>query len=621
MTPSHLNVFDYVVVVTYMVMVLGVGFYVARFNKKTSDYFKGGGHVPWVLSMLSLFVSGFSAFMFVGAAGFTYKNGGAAVILFSLAFPAYMLGYLVYGKRWRRTRIDTPLAFISRRYSPGTTYFYTALAVIPNVVVLGTMVYTLVIFISIALGFNALDFTLFGAEVTGFQLTLIVTGIVMVIYTMLGGLWAVMVTDALQFVVLFLISLIMLPVVFYVLGDGSIFGGVSRLTAEVPAGYFDPGLTDRPQLFWLAYGINILLGYNVNWHIAQRYYSVPDERDTKKIAIWCGVLSLVLPMLWILPVMASRVLFPDLNSMWPELAEPSEAAFVTLALSVLPHGLIGIMVAAIFAATMSSVDTMLNWMAAVITKDVFAPITKRIRGSEPSERSQLLVGKLSVAAMGVVSIVVALQMNQFGGSFDTYLRALSLYGPSMFMPVFLGLVFTKTPWWSGMASLGGGVVAVVAANVLVNIDQGLDAASFGDLFEGVTIVVAGIDMTRYEINVLVGVLASTIIFFLSALANKRVGPFRKRIESLEADLSTPAVDESGVMDLRGLIAFRMAAWLSVGFGVMLFVMFAIKPAASRAGLNVVGGLLAILIGCAVLVWIKKSKMTANGEAVGAESAT
>ncbi len=119
----HLNGLDYVVVAVYMVMVIGVGLYVARFNKKTTDYFKGGGHIPWPLSAISLFVSGFSAFMFVGAAGYTYRNGGAAFILFTLAFPAYFLGYFVYGRLWRRSRIGTPMEFLTRLYSPSTTYF------------------------------------------------------------------------------------------------------------------------------------------------------------------------------------------------------------------------------------------------------------------------------------------------------------------------------------------------------------------------------------------------------------------------------------------------------------------------------------------------------------------
>ncbi|MFP4541670.1 MAG: sodium transporter, partial [Opitutales bacterium] len=93
---SYLNSLDYAVLGLYMLAVVVVGFVVARFNRSTGDYFKGGGHIPWKLSMLSLFISGFSAFMFVGAAGIAYGNGGGAILLFSFALPAYLLGAWIF---------------------------------------------------------------------------------------------------------------------------------------------------------------------------------------------------------------------------------------------------------------------------------------------------------------------------------------------------------------------------------------------------------------------------------------------------------------------------------------------------------------------------------------------
>jgi len=599
----HLNGLDYLVVAVYMVMVVGVGWYVARFNTKTSDYFKGGGHIPWRLSAISLFVSGFSAFMFVGAAGYTYRNGGAALILFSMAFPAYFLGYFVYGRLWRRTRIDTPMEFLTRRFSPSTTYFYTVLAVIPNVLTLGVWIYTLCIFLSTALGFGRTAFDLGVVTVNGFQLTLLVTGLVMTIYTMLGGLWAVMVTDALQFLILFLITLIVLPVAYFFLGDGHPLAGVSRLLHDAPEGYFSVSVEGQPTLFWVAYFINTLLGYNVNWHIAQRYYSVPDERDTPKMAVWCAVFSLVLPLMWITPVMASRVLFPDLASMWPDLAAPSEAAFVTLAMTVLPHGLLGVMVAAILAATMSSADTVFNWLAAVLTKDVYVPVYHRLRGQEPTDRAQLAVGKGSVAVMGLIAIAVALTMERYGGAFDVYLRVLSAFNPAMFVPVFLGLLFTRTPWWSGMAAYGAGVLAVLATNVAANLSQGLPVGSLDLLLERLDLVVLGVELTRYELNTFVGLAASGGCFFASALVHRRAGAFAERIERLEHDLRTPAYATDDTVDLLGLRAYRLAGGLSVLIGLLLCLL----PLAGSggAGLNLAAGLLAMLLGAGVIGWTRR----------------
>lgn len=601
----HLNALDYLIVVVYMILIAGVGLYVVRYNKRTADYFKGGGHIPWGLSAISLFVSGFSAFMFVGAAGFTYTNGAAALILFSLSFPAYILGYVLYGRLWRRTRIDTPMAFLTRRYSPGTTYFYTLLSVVPNVLVLGILIYSLCIFVSTALGFNQLAFNLGFVTINGFQLTLLITGLVLVFYTLLGGLWAVMVTDALQFLILFLVTLVMLPVAYIYLGDGNLTAGVSRLVESAPDGYFSLSLDDRPGLFWVAYFINIILGYNVNWHIAQRYYSVPDERDTKKMAAWCAGLGIALPLMWILPVMASRVLFPELESMWPELTEPSEAAFVTLALTVLPHGLIGFMVAAMFAATMSSADTTFNWMAAVLTKDVFVPVHRWLRGVVPSERLQLAIGKGSVAALGIIAIGVALSMEQFGGAFDVYLKVNSLYSPPMFIPVLLGLVITRTPWWSGMVAFGFGVVCIIMVSLLANLMQGLPVDSFGALFEDIEVNVLGMAMTRYELNTLVGVVASTACFFGSMPFTRRTGAFAERIMSLENDLQTPAYATGETLDLRGIQTYRLVGRLSVVIGGILLLMAFPTWQDGSASLNVIAGLLAIGLGVLIIWWIQR----------------
>lgn len=584
-----------------MVMVAVVGVYVSRFNERTSDYFKGGERIPWRLSMLSLFVSGFSAFMFVGASGYAYRNGGAALVLFSTAFPAYLLGWALYGPLWRRTRIDTPMQFLHRRYSPGTTYFYTLLSVVPNVLMLGISIYTLCIFIASALGFGDRVFALGGIELEGFQLILVVTGAVIAFYTLVGGLWAVIVTDALQFLILFLVTLIILPAAYVFLGDGSLVGGVARLVREAPEGYFGLSVEGQTPLFWTAYLVNIVLGYNVNWHIAQRYYSVPDERDTRKMALWCAGFSLVLPLMWIAPVMAARVLFPDLSAMWPGLAEPTEAAFVTLAMAILPHGMLGVMVAAMFAATMSSADTTFNWLAAVLTKDVYVPLGRMLAGEEPSERRQLLVGKLSVAVMGLLAVWIALSMERFGGAFDVYLRASSLYGPPMFIPVLFGLVYTRTPWWSGMAAFGVGVLAIVAAGYAANRALGLPVGALDVLFGNIQLTVLGLELGRYELNTLVGAGASTACFFASALVNRRAGAFAERIASLERDLRTPARAGGERLDLRALQAYRLAGWLSVGIGGVLWLFAAAGSGERGALLNLLAGTLALGLGGGVIV--------------------
>ena len=541
--------------------------------------------------------------MFVGAAGFTYRNGSAAILLFGMAAPAYILGYFVYGRLWRRTRIDTPLEFLSRRFSAGTTYFYTILSVVPNVLILGIYIYTLCVFIATAFGFHTAIVDVGFVTLSGIQACMLLTGIVLVVYTLLGGLWAVMVTDALQFIILLIASLIIVPVAYLYLGDGNIGDGIRRLTLEAPDGFLGFKLQDRPTLFWVAYLLNTVLGYNVNWHIAQRYYSVPDERDTRKMALLCAGLSLVLPLFWIVPVMATRVLYPDLQGMWPELSEPTEAAFVTLALDILPHGMLGIIVAAMFAATMSSADTLLNWLSAVITRDAYVPLHHRITKKTPSELIQLRVGRLSVAFMGVLAILIAFNMEKLGGVFDIHTKASSLYSAPMFIPVLLGLVITRTPWWSGMVSFGVGVIAIIGVSLAANVSQGLPANSFNALFLDINLTLVGLEFTRYELQMLVGASASTLCFLGSMAFNRRTSPYRDRIESLERDLASPAHKEAnGPLDLNGVRAYRITARLTLVIGGMLLLM--VLPTSGEEGwqMNAIAAILAIGAGI-LIIWL------------------
>ena len=613
---QSLNALDYVVVAIYMAVVLGVGVYLGKFNQRTDDYFKGGGHVPWGMSGLSLFISGFSAFMFVGAAGFTYRNGAAALLLFPLAGVCYVLGYFVYGRLWRRSRIDTPMEFLTRRYSASTTYAYTLLSVVPNVLLLGVYIYTLCIFVAAALGFTGNTYDLGFVTLGGFQLAIVLTGVVMVTYTALGGLWAVLVTDTIQVLMLVLISFIVLPVAYATLGGGNPVEGVGRLIREAPEGFFSLSIDGESWTFYVAYFVNIVLGYNVAWHIGQRYYSVADERDTKKMAALCAGFGVAFPLLWVVPVMATVVMFPDIASMWPDLTEPSEAAFVSLALATLPHGMLGVMVAAIFAATMSSADTTFNWLGAVLTKDVFVPVSERVNGRTPSERVQLLVGKGTVLTIGLLAIAVALAVEKYGGAFDVYLKLNSLYNAPMFVPVLLGLVWTRTPWWSGLASFLAGTAAVVATSYAVNVSQGLPTGSFDLLFQDARVTLAGVEMGRYELNTFSGFTVASAVFGLTALLGRGEGAAADRIAALARDLATPAYAAPGTaVNLRGLEAYQIAGRVGIGIGVVL-VVAAVVAGTDRAWLNVAAAALALAFGLAIEWGVRRARARLAAPALG-----
>ncbi len=581
---NTINSFDYLLIALYFAILIWVGVYSARRSRSTEDYFRAGGKVPWVMAGFSNWVSGFSAFMFVAAAGYTYLNGVGVLIIFTSAFWAYLLGYWFFAPKWRRARIHTPLHFLTRRYSASTTYYYSLISVIPQIVGIGQGLYILCIFVSTALGFSEQNFTFAGFVLTGLQLSILGVGFVMVSYTVIGGLWAAVLSDAVQSVIIVTMTIIMFVVSFVYLGEGGgFFAGLDRLVREAPPGYL--GVTGELANPWFigAYFVNIFLGYNVAWALVQRYHSVPDERDAKKMAILCAFLSMVGPTLWILPVMGSRIIFPDINSLWPSLAVPAEASFVSLALLLLPHGMIGFVVSAILSATLGQANDAFNWLSATLTRDVYAPMVKRWSKHEPSDRNQLSFARMSMLAIGVLGTMVALYIPKFGGAFSFALEFYSLTA-AFSMPVFLGMVYTRTPWWSGLASC------------LAAIGVGIALMAFGVWNE-----------QPFVRNMFSESLAASLVFFGSALFFRKDDPRNSEILAFEEDLKKPVLVDRRIFDPSGLHVYRMLGQVTIVLGAVLSVcaLFPGSPIAPAA-INGIAGAILAAIG-AVLVYASRDR--------------
>jgi Na+/proline symporter len=191
-------------------------------------------------------------------------------------------------------------------------------------------------------------------------------------------------------------------------------------------------------------------GYNTA-AMAQRYFSVDDERSARKVALLCFSLFFVGAFIWFIPPLAMRVAHPDLNALWPGLANPQESSYALAAVTLLPNGLIGIMLAAMLSATMSSVSGLLNLHSAIISRDIFPTLFPGRAG----DAEKLAVGWASTFGVGATMIALAMTMAAQGQSVFqvmlTFNTVMSLaYGP----PALLGLVVKRTPRWSGFVSFG-----------------------------------------------------------------------------------------------------------------------------------------------------------------------
>lgn len=585
---NTVNTTDYGLILLYFAILIWVGVYSSRKNKNTEDYFRGGGKIPWVLAGLSNWVSGFSAFMFVAAAGYAYQSGAGTILIFTSAFWAYLVGYAYFAARWRRARIHTPLEFLTRRFSHSTTYYYSVTAIVPQIVNIGQGLYILCIFVATALGFSERSFVLLGLELSGLQVSVLAVGTVMVIYTVIGGLWAAVLSDAVQSLIITTMTFLVFIVSFLYLGqDAGFIGGFHRLVREAPEGFFGLSGDLADPLFLLAYFLNILMGYNVGWALVQRYHSVPDETDARKMALLCAVLSIVGPLLWILPVMGARVIFPDIALLWPSLAVPAEASYVSLALLLLPHGLIGFVVSAILSATLGQANDSFNWLAATLTRDVYVPLRKRLRGEEPTERSQMRLARGTMLVVGVLGIFVALYIPRFGGAFSFALQFYSLTA-AFSMPVILGMVYTKTPWWSGIASCTAAV------------GTGIVMMSF-DIW----------DVQPMVRNMISESIAASVVFFGSALWWREGDPRNVGILQFASDLKKPVLAQDRTVDREGLRVYGLLGTIAIVLGLVL-VGCTLLPSSPLAPpvINAIAGVVLIVVGL-VLKYIARDTKEVN----------
>jgi solute:Na+ symporter, SSS family len=440
------NAVDYSVIACYAVLMAIVGVYVMKFNRGAAEYFKGGNRIPWLVAGLSAFMAGFSAWTFTGAAGVAYRAGVAVIALYLGNALSFLLGYFVFATRWRRSRITTVMEYLSARFNQTTRQTFSWTTVIVQLCMSSSILYGLSLFVSSACGFPVL-WTVIGG------------GAVIMFYCVLGGLWAVVVTDFLQAAILMPFCFVLvITALTRVGGIGGFFHSLPPQMKTIPV------VGEFGWIYVLSWTVMVSFGYNTN-AMAQRYFSVDNERSAKRIALLCSGLFLVGAFLWFIPPMAMRIVYPDLHTVWPGRANVAEAAYAVASLTLLPHGLVGIMLAAMFSSTMANLSATFNLKSAILTKDIYQTLFRK----DASDRELLIVGWIPTFLVAAFTISVAGIMASRGESVFsvmlTFNTLISLaYGP----PALLGLVIRRSPPWSGFISFILGLILGILGAYVFN---------------------------------------------------------------------------------------------------------------------------------------------------------
>ena len=407
-----MNILDYITIILFSIGVLITGVSFSKTGKDMKSFFSGGGNVPWGMSGLSLFMGFFSAGTFVVWGSIAYSYGMVSIIIqLTMAVAGYAVGTWI-APRWHRTHSLTAAEYITGRLGVKTQKTYTYIFLAVSVFTTGSFLYPVAKIVEVT---------------TGIPLTtaIFALGAFSMVYVALGGLRGVVVTDVLQFVILFAAVVIAVPLAF------DKIGGVGTFFEKVPEGFFELFEGEYTPGFVIAFAIYNMFFLGGNWAYVQRYTSVKTERDSRKTGWLFGVLYTISPILWMLIPMIYRVYNPSLSGL------ENEGAYLLMCKEAMPDGLLGLMLGGMIFATASSLNATLNISAGVVTNDIF----KRMR-PDASENTLMNVARISTWGFGIMAIIVALLIRSMGGIVNVVISVAALTGVPVYLPVIWSL-FSK----------------------------------------------------------------------------------------------------------------------------------------------------------------------------------
>ncbi|MDH4063233.1 MAG: sodium:solute symporter [Acidobacteriota bacterium] len=370
---------DNAILALYLVVVLAVGFYFSRKERTSRDYFLAGQHVGWFAIGASVFATNIGSEHFIGLAGSGAATGLAVgAYEWSASFCLFLLAW-VFVPHYLASRVFTMPEFLEKRFSRGARVYLTWVS-------LFAYVFTK-ISVSLFAG-GILIREVFGWDyMTSAVLLVAATGV----YTVAGGLAAVIYTDLVQ-------SFILIAGAVLLTWVGLVeVGGFAGLRAALPPEFFHMVKPASDPVYpWTGTIIGTLILGTWYWCtdqvIVQKTLSAPNVDQARKGALFCAALKILPVFILVLPGLVAKALWPT--------EVTGDNAYPLLVLRLLPAGARGLMIAALLAALMSSLSSVFNSCSTLITMDVYKP-----RRPQSSERRLVFVGRWATVAMVAVSIV------------------------------------------------------------------------------------------------------------------------------------------------------------------------------------------------------------------------
>ena len=449
--------FDLIIIAIYFIVVLGIGLWIARKTSTGEDLFLGGRTFGWGIIGLSLFASNISSTTLIGLSGAAYSTGIVDSVYEWLSGIPLIIAAAIFVPLYLKSRITTIPEFLELRFDRRSRLFFSGITIFTSIVV------------DTAGGLYAgsLVLQLFFPDLILWQ-TCFVLAIIAGLYTAFGGLKAVVYTDAIQAIVL----IIGCSVLTYMMFEKMDFDW-GAVIASAPEGHFSVVRDlDHPSLPWTGLLLGVpFLGFwywTTNQYIVQRVLGAKDIKNARGGVMLAGFLKIIPLFIMVIPGAMAISLLPGL--------ENGDQVLPTAILTILPVGMVGLVLAGLIAAIMSSVDSTLNSASTLVVKDfidsrgggaqvqnsVDGSAVARAAGGRLTDKQVVNYGRITTVILMLVAAVWAPMIQNFEGIWVYLQQMFSIIVPPVVVVFLVGVFYKRGngdgAFWTLLAGTGLGIV-------------------------------------------------------------------------------------------------------------------------------------------------------------------
>jgi Na+/proline symporter len=612
----RLSAADYAIVAAFFAVNLGIGLYYARRGgRSVGDFFLSGRNVPWWLAGVSMVATTFAVDTPLAVSGFVTRHGIAGNWVWWSSVMSGILTVFFFAKLWRRSGVLTDVEFIETRYSGGPAAalrFVRAVfqGVLVNTIIMGWVNLAMVKILSLVLPatrVNVLGFTV-DTKIEALAVCLVFTGV----YVAIGGLWGVLVTDLLQFVVKMTMAIALAIVAVAAVGGiGSLEAGLARIDAAhavFGAGGSILAFFPTTNASWLPL-LTFVTYVAVQWwassypgaepggggYIAQRIFAARSENDSLWATLFFNVAHYALrPWPWILVALAALLLYPH-GVAGPDGKIDPELGYVQTMVDYLPPWLRGLMLAGFLSAYMSTIGTHLNLGASYLTNDLY----RRFWVRDATERHYVTASRVATLLVMALAFYAAFVMTSVGDAWKYLFNLTAGVG----LVMILRWYWWRVNAWSEIAALA---TSAIVSNVLLAFPGLLTAFPYhtADNAQAETLLVTVPITTAVWL---------AVTFLTKPEPEEKLVAFYRRVRPSPFGWK-PVARVAGAVAPSDSLGIGILDWLA-GCGLVYGALFGIGKVVLG---DVVAGTIYLGIAVACLAFIFASVNRAGGEYAGAK---